>query len=182
MIRLRGFLCAALTGASMAAAAEQFGTAVEMRTRDAVTYYVTGQIAGVGSVDLMVDTGSGFMTINEEILASLERAGQVHYVRQLRGRLANGSVLEVPVYNIETLSIGEGCWLENVEAAVFPGRTRAILGLNALQRTAPFVFSFDPPQLLLSNCAGPTTASADEADMAALDEDTPRPAAAKPRP
>lgn len=182
MSSLRGVLCAFLAGASMAATAGQFGTTVAMQSRDSVTYYVAVRIAGLGAADLMVDTGSGYMTINEEMLAQLQRAGQVRYLRQLRGRLANGRTLEVPVYNIASLSIGDGCWLDNVEAAVFPGKTRAILGLNALQRAAPFVFSFDPPQLVLSNCNGTATVAAAEADLAALDAHAPPPAAVTPVP
>jgi len=58
----------------------------------------------------------------------------------------------VPVYVIRSLTIGENCRLRNVEAAVFPGATRQILGLSALKKAAPFTFSFDPPHLTLSNC------------------------------
>jgi hypothetical protein len=79
--------------------------------------------------------------------------------------------MNVPVYAIEALSIGNGCWLNNVEAAVFPGKTRAILGLNALQRAAPFIFSFEPPRLVLSNCTttAQVPASAQTVDIAAFD-------------
>jgi hypothetical protein len=55
----RGFVCALLAGSSIVAAAGEFETTVVMRTMDAATFYVTGQISGVGAVDLMVDTGSG---------------------------------------------------------------------------------------------------------------------------
>jgi hypothetical protein len=89
----------------------------------------------------------------------------------MRGRLANGSEIDVPVYAIEALSVGGGCWLRDVEAAVFPGSTRAILGLNALQRTAPFIFSFEPPRLVLSNCIATADATvATKADLAAFNE------------
>jgi predicted aspartyl protease len=170
---MRKFLCllgSLLAGTFHLASAGEFDTTVDMRATSATTFYVEGRIAGLGNVDLMVDTGSGYMTINEEMLAQLEHAGQVRYVKQLQGRLANGSELNVPVYAIEALSIGGGCWLKNVEAAVFPGATRAILGLNALQRAAPFIFSFEPPRLVLSNCLATAAGgpSADTADFAAF--------------
>ena len=152
-----------------AALAGEFDTTVAMRANSATTYYVQGQIAGIGAVDLMVDTGSGYMTINEDMLATLKSAGQAQYVRDLRGRLANGNEVSVPVYRLEALSIGDGCWLNGVEAAVFPGKTRAILGLNALQRAGPFIFSFDPPRLVLSNCGAVATAPKRGADLAAFD-------------
>lgn len=164
-------LAVLLAGATRLAVAGEFDTAVDMRANSATTFYVQGQIAGLGEVELMVDTGSGYMTINEEMLAELQNAGRARYVKQLRGRLANGNEMNVPVYAIEALSIGNGCWLNNIEAAVFPRKTRAILGLNALQRAAPFIFSFEPPRLVLSNCT--TTAEARDpgttADLAAFD-------------
>ncbi len=141
-----------LMGTATVSLAGEFETAVDMRSKGGATFYVPGRITGLGEVDLMVDTGSGYMTINEEILHTLKEGGQATFVRDLRGRLADGSELNVPVYAIESVSIGEACWMRDVEAAVFPGSTRPILGLNVLQRAGPFIFSFDPPRLVLSRC------------------------------
>lgn len=169
MKSLGSLLVIGLAGVLGSASAADFDTAVNMRATSSTTFYVEGRIAGLGAVDLMVDTGSGYTTINEEMLAQLKNVGSARYVREMRGRLANGSEIEVPVYAIEALSVGGGCWLRDVEAAVFPGRTRAILGLNALQRTAPFIFSFEPPRLVLSNCAATAEVPmAETADIAAF--------------
>ncbi len=134
------------------AGARDFVTRVAMLEKSAATFYVPGAITGYGPVELMVDTGSGYMTINEQTLAVLQREGAARYVKQLQGVMADGSELVVPVYSIERMSIGGDCWLHNVEAAVFPGKSRQILGLSALRRTAPFTFSVDPPSLELSHC------------------------------
>ena len=131
---------------------EDFTTQVSMHEKSAATFYVPGEIAGYGRVELMVDTGSGYMTINEQTLDVLKREGGVHYVKQLRGILADGSDIMVPVYKIIRMSIGDNCWLRDVEAAVFPGNSRQILGLSALRKAAPFIFSVDPPTLALSQC------------------------------
>ncbi|MDO9596963.1 MAG: retropepsin-like aspartic protease [Azoarcus sp.] len=152
---MRRFACLLfllLVGATPSAIAGQFGTTVEMRAKNGATFYVPGLITGLGAVDWMVDTGSGYMTINEDILALLKENGLARFVRRMRGRMADGSELEVPVYSIDAISIGDACWLRDVEVAVFPGNTRPILGLNVLQRTAPFIFSFEPPRLVLSHC------------------------------
>jgi predicted aspartyl protease len=151
------------------ATAGEFATTVDMRDKGAATFYVQGEIAGLGPIDLMVDTGSGYTTINEEILARLQGTTHVRYVRQMRGRLANGTEMNVAVYAIGAVNIGGNCWLKNVEAAVFPGKTRPILGLNALQRTAPFIFSFQPPRLHLSNCTEQTAQTTGSADVAAFE-------------
>lgn len=132
--------------------AEGVDVRVVMHQKSASTFYVNGEISGYGSVELMVDTGSGHMTINEHTLEVLKRDGQVRYVRELRGVLADGSQMVVPVYSIAYMSIGDSCWLQDVEAAVFPGNSRQILGLSALRKAAPFTFSVDPPSLGLSHC------------------------------
>lgn len=135
------------------AQAGQFATTIDMNAKGGSTFYVDGRIGGVGAVEFMVDTGSGYLTINERMLEALEQSGQARFVRTLRGRLANGTELSVPLYSIAAVSIGDDCWLQDVEAAVFPGEVRPILGLNVLKRAAPFIFSFDPPTLALSHCA-----------------------------
>lgn len=150
---------AAAMATSGAVLAERFDTRIPMYGKGAATYYVDGYVNGLGATEMMVDTGSGYLTINEEALKTLSTQGKVHYVKQLRGVLANGHEQVVPVYRIEALRIGGECWVHDVQAAVFPGRTRFILGLSALAKASPFIFEFDPPQLVLSHCGktDPTT-------------------------
>ncbi len=132
--------------------ADDFDATIPMREGGKSAYYVSGQLMGFGDVELLVDTGSGYLTINSETLAVLKQKGSAHYKRDLRGTLANGETMVVPVYAVSGLNIGGVCQLLEVEAAVFPGATRLILGLNALGKAAPFIFSIDPPKLTLSNC------------------------------
>ena len=61
--------------------------------------------------------------------------------------------MQVPVYQVAQFSIGP-CLLQDVEAAVFPTTQRQILGLNVLNRSAPLIFSVNPPELVLSHCSG----------------------------
>lgn len=129
----------------------EFDKKIPMFSKGAATFYVEGFIEGVGKIDFMVDTGSGYMTINESSLELLKEKSSVIYVKDLSGILADGSKRVVPIYQIGALEIG-GCQFQNIEAAVFPGKTRYILGLSALKKASPFVFSLDPPNLTLSHC------------------------------
>jgi predicted aspartyl protease len=139
--------------------AAEFGTRIPMLEKAAQTFYVPAYIEGFGNTELMVDTGSGYVTINEETLAAVKRQGTARYVKDLQGLLADGSELIVSVYAIKALKIGGNCWLHDVEAAVFPGKSRQILGLSALRKAAPFIFSVDPPSLALSHCGVPPVAT-----------------------
>jgi hypothetical protein len=132
--------------------AEQFIFDVPMYSKGASTYYIAGKIGDMPETEFMVDTGSSYMTINEATLNELQASGSPRYLRDLQGTLANGDVLNVPVYKIANVRIGQECLLKEVDVAVFPGNTRQILGLSALSKTAPFIFSTQPPQLQLSNC------------------------------
>lgn len=134
-----------------------------MRVSDATTFYVKAQLDNLDEMEFMVDTGSSYTTINRNTLATLQGLNQAKYQRELLGVLANGTKIQVPVYQITRLNIGGGCLLNHIEAAVFPGKTRQILGLNALKQAGPFIFSFDPPQLALSNCPVSTAATASAA-------------------
>ena len=132
--------------------ANETGTSLSMREKGASTYYIDGFITGYGSTEFMVDTGSGYTTINENTLKILQGSGNAIYLKDLMGILADGTEKIVPVYRLRKLQLGDSCELYNVEAAVFPGKTRHILGLNTLKKTGAFTFSFEPPVLQLKAC------------------------------
>lgn len=146
------WLAVGLTLVSTPALGDELDVTVPMYDKGMTTYYVHAQVADLGISEFMVDTGSGYLTINEQTLNALQERKQAQYVKELRAILANGTDLVIPVYVITQLRIGT-CILNNVEAAVFPARTRQILGLSALNKAAPFTFSIDPPELVLRNCA-----------------------------
>jgi hypothetical protein len=134
------------------AMANDFNFDLPMHLKGASTFYISGRIGDMPQADFMVDTGSSYMTINEQTLADLRLTEDPVYQRDLYGILANGDRMRVPVYTVSSVQLGDGCRLEDVEVAVFPGNTRQILGLSVLLKAAPFVFSTNPPQLQLSNC------------------------------
>lgn len=154
---------------STSAAAAEFNVTVPMHEKGMATYYVKGEIGDLGATEFMVDTGSSYLTINEQTLIMLQDRGQANYVKQLRAILANGSEMVIPVYAVNQLRVGS-CTLQNIEAAVFPARTRQILGLSALNKTAPFTFSINPPELKLSNCVQSADASVTPATLAGVNE------------
>ncbi len=125
---------------------------IPMNQKRLATYYVQASMLGSGDVEFMVDTGAGYTTINESTLQQLVGAENADYVGELTGVMADGTELILPLYRIKQLVLGEDCVLNNVDAAVFPQNTRMLLGLSALEKAAPFVFSTNPPRLSLSNC------------------------------
>ena len=156
-----------------AAAAPVTATVVQLKRRNAGTFYVPSVIDGFGAANLLVDTGSSHLVISQEMLDTLAKQDRAIYVRDLRGVMADGSARVVPVYRIASLRLGSGCWIHDVEAAVFPKKSRPILGMSILGQLAPFTLSTDPATLSLSRCqAAPKAVVAQRggsgAEMAAL--------------
>ena len=107
------------------------------------TYYVTARFGDTTSGELMVNTGSGYTTINEQTLASLKEGGHAQYVKTFPA-----SSRTVPARRCLLSSDSSFHRLlfvvRDIEAAVFPGSTRQILGLSALKKVAPFTVSLEP--------------------------------------
>lgn len=139
---------------------------VHMRNHGLETYYVQVHIPGSHNMQFMVDTGASYTLINETILAALKRAKRAHFLKYVTGAMADGSTIEVPVYEIQEVIVGERCSIPNVQVAVLPGNGRCILGLSALRKASPFIFSVDPPTLKLSNCNTPIARSVQPGDAA----------------
>ena len=147
-----GFSLATILVFTTAALSAEFDSSISMTDKGASTYYVPCNIEGYGEVDLMFDTGSSYMTINEQMLEVLKRRGHATFVKKLDARMADGSRSIIPVYRLRSIQLGEHCALHDVEAAVMPGVTRSLLGLNALKMAGPFIFYANPPRLVLSHC------------------------------
>ncbi|KEA63028.1 hypothetical protein ADIMK_2552 [Marinobacterium lacunae] len=153
-------LCVAVAPLSPNTQGAEAGTRVALKEGAATTFYIQASVGGLAPMAFMVDTGSGFTTINEQTLVDLQRQDLATYKQDLIGILANGSEIRVPVYTLSSLEVG-GCRLAQVDAAVFPGTDRQILGLSALRQVGAFTFSFDPPELLLKQCPQTGLLSAD---------------------
>lgn len=158
-------------------------TTIALERQTTGTYYIDSELQGYGTLDMLVDTGSSYLVIDNEVLSELQKQGAATYSHDLEGIMANGSRTTIPLYRLAGIRLGKACWIANVEAAVFPQATRAILGMNVLTRLAPFTFTTDPPALALNQCrdqATPALASrdADDAIAAAISGSSPRAAPA----
>jgi predicted aspartyl protease len=117
------------------------------------TYYVDVSVGEQQAEPFLIDTGASHVTVTNEIIEQLAKQGKAVYLRHLSAVLADGTSIDIPVYRVTTLRVGDMCAFQDVEVAVVPDGTRCVLGLSALKHAAPFVFSVDPPQLQVSNCA-----------------------------
>ncbi|KPV39681.1 hypothetical protein AN478_11245 [Thiohalorhabdus denitrificans] len=142
---------------------------IPMEEKGAATFYVPVELGGSLSADFLVDTGSSHMAIRESTLRDLQDRGQATFVKNLAGRMADGSRKVVPVYRIDRVRIGEDCFLDGVEAAVFPDSSRPILGLSALRRAGSIRISMDPPTLQLGQCDRRTARAPGKGALAAAD-------------
>ncbi|MEQ8233627.1 MAG: retroviral-like aspartic protease family protein [Gammaproteobacteria bacterium] len=137
---------------SVACKAADFDIEVPLSRADSGNFYVEGELNGNVSASFLVDTGSGLLTVSAELLDELERHGKVTRSGRMAARLANGRLQAVNLYRVERFVLGGHCDLGAVDVAVMPGARTNILGLNILQRAAPFAVHVTPPKLALSAC------------------------------
>lgn len=115
-------------------------------------FYLNGSIEGIGDTEFLLDTGAGYMAIDDSTLKALKKTSGAKFQRSLNSRMANGWISKVDIYLLSSISLGNNCVLKNVEAAVVPGLSRNILGMNVLKQTGQFSVSFAPLTLTVGNC------------------------------
>ena len=127
----------------------QHGVSLERSTSGSLSVVATlGQI----DAEFLLDTGASLVTVNRDLFEELRRAGTTEKVRQVGARLASGKLKLMDVYRVEQFSLGN-CDLGPVEIAVMDRGGRNLLGMNALQASAPFAIYTSPPALALTNCS-----------------------------
>ncbi|MBW2939716.1 retropepsin-like aspartic protease family protein [Zhongshania aquimaris] len=130
-------------------------TEIQLVEKDTDVFYLEAKLGNSAASEFLFDTGSGYLAINVKVLDRLKSEGDAQYRRSIRARLASGAINSLAVYSIASLDLGGGCVLHDVEAAILPGSTRNILGMNVLKMVDSFSVSFKPAKLVLSGCGQP---------------------------
>jgi predicted aspartyl protease len=137
----------------LSAQAEDFEFKIDLAQKPAGSFYVSGILNGEETLDLLVDTGADMIILSVESFRSLEKSQALKPVRRMAARMADGRSKAVKIYRIESLLLGENCYVGPVDVAVVPGAANNILGLNVLNQAAPFAIYNSPPTLALSVCS-----------------------------
>ena len=132
-------------------AASAGAVAIPLEAAATGTFYVKAGLNAAVETDLLLDTGSGYVSLSNRTFARLTAGTDPEPVRMITGILADGESVSVPIYRLAELRLAADCVLRDVEVAVFRNSARDILGLNALKRMQPFTLQLDPP-LLSATC------------------------------
>jgi len=129
--------------------------AIPLQQTELGTYYVSARLGDLNGEDFLVDTGSAYTVIGETTFSALEKNQQIEHLKDIEGVMADGSTRKVPLYIVNSLDIGGKCTVHDVIVALMPGSARPILGMSALSKVAPFVFSLTPATLTLKDYCQP---------------------------
>jgi predicted aspartyl protease len=159
--RLSAFLLCLGGGMAWGLSAAESAVPVPMQQQASGNYYVHGTLTGGIGTEMLVDTGSGYVSLSKATFGRVKSQPGTEYLRDIVGTMANGKLLKVPVYRIAELALGAACILTDVEVVVMPNTARDILGLSALRRLEPFTITLSTPALVVSGCGErlPTTAA-----------------------
>jgi predicted aspartyl protease len=124
--------------------------AIPMQLAGSGAFYVKASLDTRVSTEMLLDTGSGYVSLSDETFAKIKDQPGTVFSRYITGVMANGQASRVPVYSIAELKLSEACVLRDVEVAVFRNAKRDILGLSALKQMQPLTLQLDPPVLTAS--------------------------------
>lgn len=155
LFRVTLFSASIVFGASLTttASAEDFEYKIPLDQKKSGNYYITGNLGSETDVQFMVDTGAGMVILAESTFELLSSDLRLKPSRRIAARMADGRTRTINVYEIVQFSLGEGCNIGPTEVVVIPGAANNILGLNVLNRAAPFAIYTSPPSLALSVCS-----------------------------
>ncbi|HEY0962269.1 MAG TPA: retropepsin-like aspartic protease [Pseudomonadales bacterium] len=134
-----------------ASGAQAEPVAIALEAAASGTFYVSASLNAGIETDLLLDTGSGYVSLSKRTFERVTAGTHPQPERTITGILADGNAVSVPIYRLAELKLGSDCVLHDVEVAVFRNAARDILGLNALKQMQPFTLQLDPPQLS-ANC------------------------------
>lgn len=141
-----------LLALSRAVLAEDFEFRIPVALQSSGSYHVSGSLGSNDAVDFLIDTGAGMAVLTEATFKSLPRAVKSKPSKRVAVRLADGRTRAVDVYTVEQLVLGQSCNVGPLDVAVIPGATKNILGMDVLNKAAPFAIYTSPPALALSVC------------------------------
>jgi len=141
-----------LLAASNLALAKDFEFKIPISQQNSGNYYVAGTLENEDKVEFLVDTGAGMVILAEKTFKSLTEISNKKPTKRIAVRMADGRTKAVNVYTLDRLVLGQDCNVGPLEVAVIPGARNNILGLNVLNKAAPFAIYTSPPSLALSAC------------------------------
>ncbi|WP_394221302.1 aspartyl protease family protein [Alteromonas gracilis] len=113
------------------------------------TLYLEATLESNVNASFLLDTGSSLLTLNQATFDALTRNQKLLATRTSAARMANGKILKVSQYQLNSVRIGNTCEVGPVEVAVLP-KGNNILGINTLLRVAPLTITSD--SVILAGC------------------------------
>lgn len=113
------------------------------------TLYLEATLESNVNASFLLDTGSSLLTLNQATFNALTRNQKPLATRTSAARMANGKIVKVSQYQLNSVRIGNTCEVGPVEVAVLP-QGNNILGINTLLRVAPLTITSD--SVILAGC------------------------------
>lgn len=135
-----------LAFASTVSAIEQ---SIPLSQSEGGTLYLEATLESNVNASFLLDTGSSLLTLNQDTFDALTRNQKLLATRTSAARMANGKIVKISQYQLNSVRIGNTCEVGPVEVAVLP-KGNNILGINTLLRVAPLTITSD--SVILAGC------------------------------
>ncbi|AEA98971.1 retropepsin-like aspartic protease [Alteromonas mediterranea] len=133
----------------LAAPASAIEQSIPLSQSKGGTLYLEATLESQVNASFLLDTGSSLLTLNQATFDALTRNHTLLATRTSAARMANGKILKVSQYQLNSVRIGNTCEVGPVEVAVLP-KGNNILGINTLLRVAPLTITSS--SVILAGC------------------------------
>ena len=113
------------------------------------TLYLEATLESDIKASFLLDTGSSLLTLNQATFDALTRNQKLLATRTSAAKMANGKIVKISQYHLNSVRIGNTCEVGPVEVAVLP-KGNNILGINTLLRVAPLTITSE--SVILAGC------------------------------
>lgn len=144
---LKSLFTLALAGLSLNAVASEH--TISLQQHAGGTLYLDATLDSAVQASFLLDTGSSLLTLNEQTFKALTRNKALTAISKAAARMANGKIVTVSQYRLDSVRIGGQCEVGPVDVSVLP-KGNNILGVNALLKAAPLTLTAEA--LTLAGC------------------------------
>lgn len=131
---------------------------IKMQRKSSGGLYVEASHGKVNG-QYLLDTGATLTTLRLDHFNLIQRESpeDIRTLHRVMARTADNRLQPMQVYEIAHFVLAENCDIGPIQIAVSPNAGRNLLGLSALERSAPFTIDLSSLELRLSKCSSPET-------------------------
>ena len=135
-------------------------SSIELHPVSTGTFTLSGTLAPATKAEFLFDTGASIVMINKKLFKQIRKHHKPVSKGKVAANMANGHVKIIPIYELPSFVLSNGCDVGPIEVAVVKGATRNLIGLNALSKLGRITIDIQEGNISTTECPRATLSGA----------------------